>query len=59
MNHGTERTSRVLAESLRFEVEQGRHYRAEAPSWFPLVPSSTRSKFRELPGEGKGEGWDE
>ena len=56
MNHGTERTSRVLAESLRFEVEQGR---AEAPSWFPLVPSSTRSKFRELPGEGKGEGWGE
>ena len=49
----------VLAESLRFEVEQGRHYRAEAPSWFPLVASSTRSKFREIPGEGKGEGWGE
>jgi len=58
MNYETERTSRVLAESwrIRFEVEQGRHYRAEAPSWFPLVPSSTRSKFREIPGEGKGEG---
>ena len=58
INHWTERPSRVLAESLRipirFEVElKRRHY--QAPSWFPLVPSSTRSKLREPPEEGWGE----
>ena len=58
INHWTERPSRVLAESLRipirFEVElKRRHY--QAPSWFPLVPSSTRSKLGEPPGEGWGE----
>ena len=56
INHWTERPSRVLAESLRipiqFEVEQRRSH--QAPSWFRLVPSSTRSKLGEPPG-GRGE----
>ena len=48
INHWSERPSCVPAESLRirFEVEHCwpvRHY--QAPSWLPLVPSSTRSKL--------------
>ena len=61
INHRSERPSRVFAESLRFRLEvehcwQGRHY--QAPSWFPLVPSSTRSKLRDIPGEGWGVRWE-
>ena len=57
IKHCSERPSCVLAESLRirFEVEhcrQGRHY--PAPSWFPLVPSSTRSTLGEMPSWGSG-----
>ena len=61
INHRSERPSRVFAESLWFRLEvehcwQGRHY--QAPSWFPLVPSSTRSKLEEMPGEGWGVRWE-
>ena len=48
------RSCRIFAHSIWSCCWQRRHY--QAPSWFPLVPSSTRSKLGEMQSWGSGGG---
>ena len=56
MNHGTERTSRVLAECLRFEVEQGRIIGRRRHLGFPWFQAPLGQNFGSYRGRGEGRG---